>query len=212
MEHIDINAFRMIFGFKKDFSSLGYNPLRLTGNFDLEVLSTFSMFFKPKLFVEIGVFRGETSKFILDNSPWIEKYTGVDMLPEKLPGYYFREFDHCRNMITGEKLNPTNCPGVSALEDVRFSMLYLDKTDGLKSDMIYPADMVFIDGDHSYDGVKRDTINARASLRDGEGVLIWHDFPDAIDVVRFIGEYSLSKEHRVCHIQGTSVCFEIVRK
>lgn len=36
-------------------------------------------------------------------------------------------------------------------------------------------DVIFIDGDHSYDGVKSDTLNAFKLLKDDRSVIIWHD-------------------------------------
>jgi len=38
------------------------------------------------------------------------------------------------------------------------------------------CDLVFIDGDHSYDGVRSDTINAFRLLRDEKSVIVWHDY------------------------------------
>jgi len=38
------------------------------------------------------------------------------------------------------------------------------------------CDLVFIDGDHSYDGVRSDTVNAFRLLRDERSVIVWHDY------------------------------------
>jgi hypothetical protein len=38
------------------------------------------------------------------------------------------------------------------------------------------CDLVFIDGDHSYDGVRSDTANAFRLLRDERSVIVWHDY------------------------------------
>lgn len=38
------------------------------------------------------------------------------------------------------------------------------------------CDLVFIDGDHSYDGVRSDTKNAFRLLRDDRSVIVWHDY------------------------------------
>ena len=38
------------------------------------------------------------------------------------------------------------------------------------------CDLVFIDGDHSYDGVRSDTANAFRLLRDDRSVIVWHDY------------------------------------
>jgi hypothetical protein len=38
------------------------------------------------------------------------------------------------------------------------------------------CDLVFIDGDHSYDGVRSDTEHAFRLLRDDRSVIVWHDY------------------------------------
>ncbi len=37
-------------------------------------------------------------------------------------------------------------------------------------------DLIFIDGDHSYEGVKKDTENAFRVLKDDNSIIIWHDY------------------------------------
>jgi len=37
-------------------------------------------------------------------------------------------------------------------------------------------DLIFIDGDHSYEGVKRDTENAFRLLKDKRSIIVWHDY------------------------------------
>lgn len=38
------------------------------------------------------------------------------------------------------------------------------------------CDLVFVDGDHSYDGVRADTEHAFRLLRDERSVIVWHDY------------------------------------
>ena len=37
-------------------------------------------------------------------------------------------------------------------------------------------DMVFIDGDHHYDSVKKDTETAFKLLKDNRSIIVWHDY------------------------------------
>jgi hypothetical protein len=39
-------------------------------------------------------------------------------------------------------------------------------------------DFIFIDGDHSYNGVKKDTENAFKVLKDDCSIIVWHDYSD----------------------------------
>jgi hypothetical protein len=44
------------------------------------------------------------------------------------------------------------------------------------------CDLVFIDGDHSYDGVRADTEHAFRLLRDDRSVIVWHDYMRASEI------------------------------
>ncbi|MEY2539391.1 MAG: hypothetical protein QOG67_3131 [Verrucomicrobiota bacterium] len=51
-------------------------------------------------------------------------------------------------------------------------------------------DLIFIDGDHSYEGVRSDTVNALRCLRGEESILVWHDYgasPEHVDHVVLAG-------------------------
>jgi predicted O-methyltransferase YrrM len=55
------------------------------------------------------------------------------------------------------------------------------------------ADLVFVDGGHTYDLVVNDTQQALAMLRPG-GIIVWHDFaPKGRDVVRFAREFAQTR-------------------
>lgn len=50
--------------------------------------------------------------------------------------------------------------------------------------------LVFVDGDHSYEGVKNDTEKAYEMLAPG-GVIIWHDYAaKTMDIVQFFAEFT----------------------
>jgi len=38
------------------------------------------------------------------------------------------------------------------------------------------VDLVFVDGDHTYEGVRSDTVNAFRLLRNDNSVIVWHDY------------------------------------
>jgi hypothetical protein len=47
------------------------------------------------------------------------------------------------------------------------------------------CDLVFVDGDHSYEGVKLDTENVFKLLRDERSVIVWHDYGISPETVRW---------------------------
>jgi hypothetical protein len=85
-------------------------------------------------------------------------------------------------------------------------------------DMLGPTDMVFIDGDHFYDGITHDTKLAAGSLRGGSGVIIWHDdlpWRGCGDVSRWIDDCNLRCDGAITLVNGfnspTGMCFRVVR-
>lgn len=48
-----------------------------------------------------------------------------------------------------------------------------------------PFDLVFVDGDHSYEGVLADTRNVFRLLRDEKSVIVWHDYGHSPETVRW---------------------------
>lgn len=69
-------------------------------------------------------------------------------------------------------------------------------------------DLVFIDGSHDYDYVLNDSEIALKLLRNGEGVIIWHDYRSGITVVPALEVFR--KRHpqlEIFHIEDTSFAY-----
>jgi predicted O-methyltransferase YrrM len=70
-------------------------------------------------------------------------------------------------------------------------------------------DLVFVDGDHTYDAVVNDTERAMQMLRRG-GVVIWHDFaPKGRGIVRFAREFA--RRRPLFWIEDTSLLIYVDR-
>ncbi len=63
-------------------------------------------------------------------------------------------------------------------------------------------DLIFIDGEHSFKYVERDTANGFKMLSD-KGIIIWHDYDVYPDVNRFLSQLSGTK--KLCHFPETSL-------
>jgi predicted O-methyltransferase YrrM len=81
-------------------------------------------------------------------------------------------------------------------------------------------DLIFVDGDHTYEGVKNDTEKAFQMLAPG-GIIIWDDYePKNPDIVRFFSEFTqeqplfkIKKNCLLLYIDGVDVLgFETRRK
>ena len=73
-------------------------------------------------------------------------------------------------------------------------------------------DFIFVDGSHSYEYVLNDSDKARKLLRDGRGVIVWHDYGDWDGVTKALNElYSAGGDFKgVKHISGTPLACLIV--
>jgi predicted O-methyltransferase YrrM len=66
-----------------------------------------------------------------------------------------------------------------------------------------PFDLIFIDGCHTEDYVRSDTVNAMTQLRPG-GVIAWHDYGMIPDVSRAVDRIAAENPRmKVCVLEGT---------
>lgn len=133
---------------------------------DIEALTALLLALKPKRIFEIGTYRGASSEMMLRLLPGAEVVSIAFVNPDKS-----RQFnnDELTEAEVGALVSPAN--------RARYTQLIGD------SHQIDPGtfvrdhgqmDLVFIDGDHSREGVRQDTDLARAILAPG-GAIAWHD-------------------------------------
>ncbi|MDQ3624650.1 MAG: class I SAM-dependent methyltransferase [Verrucomicrobiota bacterium] len=83
----------------------------------------------------------------------------------------------------------------------RIEQLYGDSRAFDTAPYAKSMDYIFVDADHSYDGIKNDTTKAFEMLRPG-GVIVWHDYAGkSPGVYRFIKEFS--QQRPVFRIRST---------
>lgn len=198
MSMIDFHAFKMIIGTPK---KVNYNACSKYFN-GLDILSLLGLveYFKPKTFVEFGLNRGHTAKIVLDYAPYIEKYVGIDVIH----GF--------KTVIENQNLEVPLRAGEMAEKDKRLcKMIMQNGSVDITPEMLGSVDMAFIDADHSYEGVKRDTELVLNAISKNGGIIVWHDYLRThLGVKKFIDERN-ENENRVCLINGTDVCFEIIK-
>lgn len=138
---------------------------------------------QPRRVFEIGTYEGVTSQFILDHSP----ATVVSIA-----------YPRGRNSLPK--------PGLRVTSRDRFTQLIGNSHDLTPADFLARfgrMDLVLIDGDHTYRGVKADTQLALSILAPG-GVILWHDartrkYPD---VERYLRDSPL-----VVTREGSLACY-----
>src|SRR5262245_617224 len=106
---------------------------------------------EPKVMLEFGTNRGITARNVLQNVSTIERYIGIDVLPDHVP------------RLECQRTEVPQDAGCYAADDPRFFLLM--QTQPLTIDDLEPCDVAFIDGDHSEQGVTQDTVLAAALVR-----------------------------------------------
>jgi hypothetical protein len=107
--------------------------------------------------VEIGVYEGRTSRMLLAALPQIESYIGIE--------------------VEGAE-GPIKQMGLDMFNHPRFQLWLAPRgSRDISPNNFIPdgAAAVFIDGDHTYEGVMHDQDLARRIVRPG-GIIVWHDY------------------------------------
>jgi hypothetical protein len=147
--------------------------------------------------IEIGVNSGRTARMVLDHIEF-QRYIGIDVLP----GYSSKLLPVQRREVPG-------APGRHCVNDRRFELLVSANGSGdIKVGELPPADVIFIDGDHSARGVTHDTELALAAIKPG-GTIIWHDYHDMPVVqVKPVIDKLVSQGRTIFRVEGTWIAFE----
>ena len=141
----------------------------MTHQKDYEALAAVALHTKPRLVLEIGTYLGVTSDFFLE------------MLPECR--VVSIAYVSSRWNVFGNKLNNSGLSKeqigscVHESRRARFTQLIGDSHRLDSNDLVNKHgrfDLVFIDGDHSRDGVAQDTELAKEIIG-ASGVICWHD-------------------------------------
>lgn len=134
---------------------------------DIEALAAALLACQPKRVFEIGTYRGASSEMMLRLLPEAEVIS-IAFVSESTGKRQFNN-DELGVQDVGALVSPANRG--------RFTQLIGDshKIDPAAFVRDHgPMDLVFIDGDHSREGVRQDTDLARAILAKG-GAIAWHD-------------------------------------
>ena len=151
----------------------------------------------PLTVAEFGCNAGRTAAAILRAVPSITSYIGVDA-----------EQGH-QTTLTAQRNEVPAHPGVIATDDPRFQLVTRPRGtfDLLPADLPQ-CDAVFIDGDHSRDGVLNDYALAKAIVQPG-GVIVFHDDNGRADmqVTETLAELRAGGAN-IEHVDGTWLAYE----
>lgn len=156
---------------------------------------------RPEVVVEFGICKGSTAQYILSRCPYIKKYIGIDVGPE-----------YQTELPVQRKERPEN-PGYM-VTDPRFSVVL--RPNGTRD--LTPAslrlliggspDAIFIDADHSYRNVLKDTELAQRTIKPC-GLILWHDYhnvQETTEAIDFLNEYIM--RDTIIHIENSITCYQ----
>jgi|SRR5262252_476341 len=154
-------------------------PNKYLGDVETAILVSLVKSVNPKVMIEIGVQEGRTAKIILDNVEGLQRYIGIDVLPDHEP------------TLECQRSEIPRTAGIYAAPDERFWLLVCEGgSTRLGPQDLEPADCCFIDGDHSRAAVEHDSFLSRALVRPG-GIVIWHDAGnEAVEVTPVLEQLS----------------------
>jgi len=187
------------------------SPLAVDGNislYELVVISALVRHYDPKNIFEIGTFDGRTAVnlsanlkagrvFTLDLPKTEIKNTGLQL--------------GCGDTLYIDK-DASGLRFRGTRWEERITQLYGDSATFDFAPYEGTMDFVFIDGSHSYPYVMNDSKKALPLLRNGQGIILWHDYPGWPGVSDALHELFLTNGafRRLRTIENTS--FAILQK
>lgn len=159
----------------------------------------------PRAIFEIGTFVGYTSLHMALNTPDDTRIHTLD-LPPADRGTTLRTTATDHKLIDKD-VGPAVFEGTEAAGKIE--RLYGDSATFDFSTWHDSVDLFFVDGAHSYEYVRSDTLNAFRCVRPG-GVIVWHDYGrlEQNGVTRWLHE--LARDHEIHAVPNGSIAFHTV--
>jgi predicted O-methyltransferase YrrM len=148
---------------------------------------------RPRRIFEFGTFIGRTTRHLAAMNPEAEVWT-LDLPREANP---FRFADRVGSYFEGT-------PEAARIHFLREDARTFDPTPYRGT-----MDFIWVDGDHSYEGVRNDSEKAFQMLAPG-GAILWHDFgPDSLGLARYVAEltqtrplFRIARTSLLAHLDG----------
>lgn len=147
---------------------------------------------KPQAVFEFGTFDGRTTLNIAANAPESAIINTIDLPPETTE--FSSEFEVGARYRRSE-LAP------------RVNQLFGDTRQFDFQPYHQSIDFIFVDASHDYDCVLSDARHAIDMLRDGKGVILWHDYETFPGVTRALDQLRAQDERfaSLVHIENTTL-------
>jgi predicted O-methyltransferase YrrM len=160
--------------------------------------------------IEIGTFDGRTTLNLAANSAPACRIFTLDLLPSAATTFHL---DPGEKAYVEKPLSGARFKNDSALVrpyTSKIVQLFGDSATFDWSAHFGKASLVFVDGSHTYQYVKKDTETAFKLAAKG-GVIFWHDYGVWDGVTQALENFEACEKIGLLHIQGTSLVYAKVR-
>ncbi len=168
---------------------------------DLALLKSVAASFKNCDYMEIGTWRGES---ILNVSDTGANCTSINLSPEDIIAIGLDEkYAHLHGCLITDK---------TKIKSVYANSLTFDF-----STLNQKYDLIFVDGDHTYEAVKSDSGKVFELLKDENSMIIWHDYgynpetPRHSVIAAILDGLPASAHQHVYHVSNT-ICAVYTRR
>lgn len=154
---------------------------------DFALLQLLCRKYQVKDYLEIGTWRGESAANV---APYVDSVTSFNLGDEQLLSLVLE-----KNYVDSHRFFSKDIPNIQHVfgNSQTFDFDQLNKK----------FDLIFIDGDHSTEAVKRDTEKMLSYLKNDQSILVWHDAKVDTEYPRYevlMGIYQALPNHMHQHI------------
>jgi predicted O-methyltransferase YrrM len=136
---------------------------------DLALLKSVAQSFPACEYLEIGTWRGES---IINVAECAAQCTSINLSPEEI-------------VSLGLPEKYAKLQGCLIKDQKNIQTIYANSLTFDFSTLNQKFDFIFIDGDHSYKGVKSDTRKVYELLKDDNSIIVWHDYGYNPEMTRY---------------------------
>jgi predicted O-methyltransferase YrrM len=170
---------------------------------ELKALASLSARFKPQNIFEIGTFDGRTSLNLIANAAPDAKLFTLDLPKTAITETALRIKTGDRKFIDKPQSGSRflNTPYAAHIQQIYADSAVFDYTPYHNT-----MDMIFVDGAHSYEYVINDTEKVLPLLKNGKGIILWHDY-GWYEVILALNEYYKQDPRfkKLVNIKGSTI-------
>lgn len=162
---------------------------------DLALLKSIALSIPKCEYLEIGTWRGES---IMNVADCAAHCTSINLSPKDI-------------MALGLSEKYANLHGCLIKDKPNILSVHANSLSFDFSSLNQQFDFIFVDGDHSYEGVKSDSQKVYELLKDENSVIVWHDYGFSPEITRHLVMAAImdglpSEAHQFLYHVSNTIC------